>query len=176
MTDTPVEGAEVAENVSTDTTPAETQETHSDGLLGVKETTTETKEPLGLDPELYDTQTNEFRKEVALKKLEEYKKGEEGFKKQVKDLRRIVSKGKAPEDIEEYKTYKPDSMYARHYEEPSEDMLEGLSKIDEFSKQHGLNLEVNKNLKDLYNEMSLDGRTKEQIEQERIDWKNLISL
>ncbi len=120
------------------------------------------------------TPEEELPKDPAerLKKLEEerslYTKDRESYEKQVKDLRRIISKGKAPEDLKEYASYKPDSVYEEEYK--SEKVQELASEIDALSHNLGLNLEVNAQLKDFYNKHFLDGRTPEQKRLAKKEW------
>jgi hypothetical protein len=179
---TPVEGIESAENTATPESTTDAQSENTDGLMGVEATpdTKSAKDSDGLDPELYDTQTKEFRKEVAIEKLAEYKKQTESLEKQVKDFRRIVSKGKAPEDVADYKTYEADSKYAKYWdfnEDANPEVKEISDQLDEVSQKLGFNVEQNKQMKDFLNSVMekagvFDTRTPEQIELEQKDWKN----
>lgn len=100
---------------------------------------------------------------------DDYKRNWEKADKQIKDLRRIISKGKAPEDVSEYKNFKPDSKFERYYEEGSEDykkIEKVVNGLDDLSMKLGLNVEGNAQLKSFFNENFLDSRTKEQIKEE----------
>jgi hypothetical protein len=166
--DTPVDSAE---------TPTEPE---GDGLLGIKEEEEPKKKDDGLDPELYDTQTKKLREDKAIEKLNSFKEEKAKYEKQIKDLRRIVSKGKAPEDTAEYASYKPDSKFEKYYDfenEANEGVKSVLDKIDNASKEAGFNVEQNKIVKDIINDVMADAgifdtRTEEQVKLEREDWKN----
>lgn len=166
-------------------TPTETTEIESAGL-GLKiddgeekeENNKEAEEPK-LDPELYNTQTKKLREDKAIEKINSFKEEKQKYEKQIKDLRRIISKGKAPEDVKEYANYKPDSKYEKYYDfenESNEGVKSVLDKIDETSKELGFNVEQNSRVKDLINSVMeeagiFDTRTEEQLKLERDDWK-----
>jgi hypothetical protein len=180
-----VQEAETKETPSsTEDAPTEESTEKTDGLLGLDKkdddnNSDDNSKDDGLDPELYDTQTKQLREDVVLERIKSFKEKEANWEKQVKDLRRIVSKGKAPEDVQEYQSYKPDTKFEKYYnfdDEANTEVKEVINDIDLVSKDLGFNVEQNARVKDLINSVMekagiFDTRTQEQLELEREDWK-----
>lgn len=179
----------VSENPGNDTPTVETTTTETpDTLLGIQtepkpEPTPEeieaTKYPQGFNAETWDLTTNSIKQDAVAEKFKTSSTERESLEKQVKDLRRIVSKGKAPEDVAEYSEYKPDEKYDGYYDfenEANPEVQEIVGLLDEKSKELGFNVEQNKQMKDLLNIAMekagvFDSRTPEQRKLEEADWR-----
>jgi len=70
----------------------------------------------GLDPRIFSEDGN-FDKGKASEVFREYADEKAKYEKQVKDFRRIIGQGKAPENASDYlKGYEPDEKVARYYD------------------------------------------------------------
>ncbi len=133
------------------------------------------KYPEGFDAETYDLTTSSVKYDKVKEKFESHKKEVEGLQKQNLDLRKIVSKGKAPNDIKDYEAnYKPDSKFEKYYKE-DDTTKETLKSFNELAKNTGLNLEQHKAVVDFMNDTLVkagifDTRSKEEIEIQKADW------
>lgn len=136
------------------------------------ETTTETNQditaeyPEGFDAKLYNLETKTLRDDKVREILEANKKTIEDLEKQKTELRKIIGKGKEPENIEDYeKSYTPDSRYQNFYE--TEESKELVKNFNELAKNTGINLEQHKKILDFINSTLeqngvIDTRTEEQ--------------
>ena len=131
--------------------------------------------PDGFDEETYDLKTSSVRYDKVKEKFENYDREIEKLQHQNLDLRKIVSKGKAPQDLKDYElNYKPDSRYEKYYNE-DETTKETFRSFNELAKNTGLNLEQHKAIVDFMNETLVkagvfDIRSKEEIEKQKNDW------
>lgn len=144
------------ENIETTTETVETTEVVNQ----------ESKYPEGFDAELYNLETNTLREDKVKEVLENNKKTIEDLEKQKTELRKIISKGKEPETLEDYeKSYRPDSRYQNFYE--SEESKELIKDFNELAKNSGINIEQHKLILDFINNTLektgvIDTRTEEQ--------------
>ncbi len=151
----------------------QTKATNNDGVDTTK--TDNSKYPDGFDAETYDLTTSSVKYDAIKAKFENHKKEVEGLQKQNLDLRKIVSKGKAPNDLKDYEmNYKPDSKFEKYYKE-DEIAKETLKSFNELAKNTGLNLEQHKAVVDFMNDTLVkagvfDTRSKEEIEIQKNDW------
>lgn len=183
--------ANTAEGTSTDSLMGgdsqETQTQETNTVDGNEKTTVSDAEarqadgyPEGFDSTTYNIHTGEYKYDKIAEKMNDLESKWTNADKQAKDLRRIVSKGYAPEDETEYDVYRPDSKYEKYYDfeqEQNEVVSESIKTLNKLSKDLGLNIEQNGKVKDFLNlTMEKAGvfntKSPEQIEQEATDWKN----
>lgn len=165
---------DVAENNNTtNTLTGEVSKTSTEA------TTTAKEYPVGFDATTYNLETGQFNKEAIIKKFEDINNDKENFKKQALDLRKIVSKGKAPEGAEDYlKDLKPSEEFSKFYnfeEGQNEEIKERVDTLAKISKEQGLNTAQFNSIVNFMNETMtkhgvLDTRSQEEIEAESSNW------
>jgi len=133
--------------------------------------------PEGFDADTYDLDNGTVKTDAVLAKMNLAKEQAEKFEKQAKDLRKIVSKGKAPEKADVYlETYDAPEGLERYYgEEGNEDVKEVMTTLAETAKDLGLNTDQFKSVADVLNNAMvkakvLDTRSDDAIAQEKADW------
>lgn len=137
--------------------------------------------PEGFNEHTYDRYKQEYKPDGIKEQMAKLEDERAKFEKQALDMRRTISKGKAPEKTEEYlKDFEPEERFAKFYDSENENNAEVLGHVDGFlnvAKDNALNPEQVKNVLNFFNEFSektgiLDTRTTEQIALEQQDFKN----
>jgi hypothetical protein len=135
--------------------------------------------PEGFDAKTFNMQTGEIKKDGVLERFQELTKNAEDFEKQSKDMRKIISKGKAFEDAQEYiNKYNAPEGLEKYYDRDNADNADITEVIDTLAngaKQQGLNEEqFNFVLDNMNNAMVkagvFDPRTSEQVQLDTQDW------
>ena len=130
------------------------------GKPGGDDTGKEGKETIDLNADGIDADVLDGDGRVDNKKVTELLKNNKNLtakqEKQIKDLRRIISQGKAPENPEDYyKDYKPEGGVARYYDfenEANAPIKEFLETTGKEFQEIGLRKDQAKKVYDLYNE------------------------
>lgn len=131
--------------------------------------------PEGFDAETYDLATNSIKADKVKERFDLSKKEIEKLNKQVLDFRKVISKGKAPEDIKDYESsYKPDSKFEKYYT-GDDTTKETINSFNELAKNTGLNLDQHKAVLDFFNDTMVnlkvfDTRSENEIKIQQEDW------
>lgn len=133
--------------------------------------------PEGFDADTYDLEKGSVKTDAVLAKIALAKEEADKATKQAQDLRKIISKGKAPEKAEVYlEGYEAPEGLERYYtEEGNEEVREVMTTLAETAKDMGLNTDQFKSIADVMNEAMvkagvMDNRTDEAIDQQKQDW------
>lgn len=131
--------------------------------------------PEGFDTETYDLTTKTIKADKVKERFDLSKKEIEKLNKQVLDFRKVISKGKAPEDIKNYEaSHKPDSKFEKYYTS-DEKTKETINSFNEIAKNTGLNLDQHKAVLDFFNNTMVnlkvfDIRTETELKLQQEDW------
>lgn len=165
-------------NLMGDSETTETAETEATEQKPETETIENNGYPEGFSANTYNLETSEYKTEAIAAQLKTLTESGENFKKQAQDLRKVVSKGKAPEDVADYDNYKPDSKYDKYYdfsEESNPDVKTAVDNLNELSKNLGLNVEQNSKMRDYMNETMeaagvFNSKSAEEVSTEHDNW------